>query len=104
VPDLFSVFNGQRACRRFQPDGEVGDDDVVKMLESPVRAPSAENTQPWSFVVRDARSRIDLAGWWTESWNAGGSEYARQITSDAGVYIGKPASQLSPPAGSRSAI
>jgi nitroreductase len=83
VADLFLVINAQRACRRFVPDGDVSDADVEQMLDAPVHAPSAENTQPWYFVVvRDERTRIDLAAWWTETWRAGGSEYARQIATD----------------------
>jgi nitroreductase len=84
VADLFSVINSQRACRRFDPDSEVSDADIEQMLDAAVHAPSAENTQPWNFVVvRDERTRIDLAAWWTETWQAGGSEYARQIATDA---------------------
>ena len=84
MAELFSVINAQRACRRFDPDGKVTDADVETMLGAAVHAPSAENTQPWCFVVvRDEQNRIDLARWWTETWQAGGSEYARQITTDA---------------------
>jgi nitroreductase len=83
VADLFSVINAQRACRRFDPDGKVTDADVDQMLDAAVHAPSAENTQPWSFiVVRDEQTRVDLAAWWTETWKAGGSEYARQVATD----------------------
>ena len=84
MAELFSVISAQRACRRFDPDGKVADADVEQMLNAAVHAPSAENTQPWSFiVVRDERTRIDLASWWTEIWQAGGSQYARQVASDA---------------------
>jgi nitroreductase len=85
MAELFSVICAQRACRRFDPDGKVTDADLERMLDAAVHAPSAENTQPWHFiVVRDAQTREDLARWWTETWQAGGSEYARQhVTSDA---------------------
>jgi nitroreductase len=84
VAELFSVINAQRACRRFDSEAEVPDADIERMLEAAVHAPSAENTQPWYFVVvRDEQTRIDLAAWWTETWQAGGSEYARQVASDA---------------------
>ena len=83
MAELFSVINAQRACRRFDPDGKVTDADVEQMLDAAVHAPSAENTQPWCFVVvRDEQNRVDLATWWTETWRAGGSEYARQMTTD----------------------
>jgi nitroreductase len=82
--DLFSVIHAQRACRHFDPLGAVPDTDIERMLDAAVHAPSAENTQPWSFIViRDEQTRIDLAAWWTEMWNAGGHEYARQVASEA---------------------
>jgi nitroreductase len=84
MTDLFSVIHAQRACRRFDPAGAVPDTDIERILDAAVHAPSAENTQPWSFiVVRDEQTRIDLAAWWTETWNAGGNEFARQHVSDA---------------------
>jgi nitroreductase len=87
MADLFSVIHAQRACRRFDPAGAVPEADIERMLDAAVHAPSAENTQPWSFiVVRDKQTRIDLAAWWTETWNAGGHEYARQVASDV-MYV-----------------
>ncbi len=76
-------MRAQRACRRFDPDGKVLDSDIEQMLQSAVHAPSAENTQPWAFVVvRDADSRRLLADWWTETWNAGGGDFIKQSLGD----------------------
>ena len=76
-------MRAQRACRRFDPDGKVLDSDIEQMLQSAVHAPSAENTQPWSFVVvRDADTRKLLADWWTETWNAGGGDFIKQSLDD----------------------
>jgi nitroreductase len=87
MAELFTVMGAQRACRRFDPDGKVSDSDLEQMLQAAVHAPSAENKQPWAFVVvRDERTRADLASWWTETWNAGGSEYARQNVSSDALY------------------
>jgi nitroreductase len=73
----------QRACRRFDPDGKVPDSDIELMLQAAVHAPSAENTQPWSFVVvRDEESRKLLADWWTETWNAGGGDFIKGSVDD----------------------
>ena len=81
--DLLAVMHAQRACRRFDPDGKVLDADVERILESAVHAPSAENTQPWSFVVvRNEDTRAQLADWWTETWNAGGGDFIRQSVDD----------------------
>ena len=85
MAELLTVMQAQRACRRFDPNGEVPDTDIGQMLAAAVHAPSAENSQPWRFiVVRDGHTRADLANWWTETWKSGGAEHARQIiTSDA---------------------
>jgi nitroreductase len=83
MTELRAVMRAQRACRRFDPDGKVLDSDIEQMLASAVHAPSAENTQPWSFVVvRDADSRRLLADWWTETWNAGGGDFIKQSLDD----------------------
>jgi nitroreductase len=83
VTELRAVMRAQRACRRFDPDGKVLDSDIEEMLASAVHAPSAENTQPWSFVVvRDGDSRRLLADWWTETWNAGGGDFIKQSLDD----------------------
>ncbi|MDT7764817.1 MAG: hypothetical protein QOC63_4237 [Mycobacterium sp.] len=81
--ELLAVMHAQRACRRFDPDGKVLDADLERMLQAAVHAPSAENTQPWSFVVvRDDQTRAQLADWWTETWNAGGGDFVRQSLDD----------------------
>jgi nitroreductase len=83
MTELRAVMRAQRACRRFDPDGKVLDSDIEEMLASAVHAPSAENTQPWSFVVvRDGDSRRLLADWWTETWNAGGGDFIKQSLDD----------------------
>jgi nitroreductase len=83
VGELLAVMHAQRACRRFDPDGKVLDADLERMLQAAVHAPSAENTQPWSFVVvRNEETRAQLADWWTETWNAGGGDFVRQSLDD----------------------
>jgi nitroreductase len=83
VTELRELVRSQRACRRFDPDGKVLDSDIEQMLQSAVHAPSAENSQPWSFVVvRNDESRKLLADWWTETWNAGGGDFVKQSVDD----------------------
>jgi nitroreductase len=83
VGELLALMHAQRACRRFDPEGKVLDADLERILESAVHAPSAENTQPWSFVVvRNEETRAQLADWWTETWNAGGGDFIRQSLDD----------------------
>jgi len=83
VTELRAVMLAQRACRRFDPDARVPDSDIEQMLQTAVHAPSAENTQPWSFVVvRDDENRKLLADWWTETWNAGGGDFIKSSLDD----------------------
>ncbi|MFM7225636.1 MAG: nitroreductase family protein, partial [Actinomycetota bacterium] len=58
--DLFAVVGRQRAHRAFT-DEPVADTVVARLLEAATFAPSAENRQPWEFVVvrdPDVRARI----------------------------------------------
>lgn len=58
---FFDLVRRQRACRRFSTD-PVDDDVVAAVLEAATYAPSAENTQPWEFVVvRDGEARRRIA-------------------------------------------
>ena len=50
MTEFFDVVLGQRAYRALRPD-PVPDDLVTKVLEAAIHAPSAENHQPWEFVV-----------------------------------------------------
>ena len=81
--DLLAGIATQRACRRFDPDAGVLDSHLEQMLDAAVHAPSAENTQPWTFVVvREEEKRSRLAAWWTEAWNSGGGDFVKQSVED----------------------
>lgn len=74
--DFFEVALRQRACRDFSSD-PVPDDDIGRILEAATHAPSAENTQPWVFVVvRDDATRTQLSELTQRVWNAGAREQA----------------------------
>jgi nitroreductase len=67
----------QRACRDFAPD-PVPDEDVARMLEAAVHAPSAENAQPWVFVVvRDVDRRRRIAELTRRLWDGGAGDHSR---------------------------
>jgi nitroreductase len=77
VPAFFDVVVRQRACRHFAPD-PVPDADVSRMLDAAVHAPSAENAQPWVFVVvRDAGQRRRIAELTRRLWNGGAGQHSR---------------------------
>jgi nitroreductase len=48
--DLFDAIQGRKSIRRFK-DTPVPDEDIKKILHAGRLAPSANNTQPWSFLV-----------------------------------------------------
>ena len=74
--DLFSVVSRQRACREFSA-GPVADADVAAILEAATHAPSAENRQPWEFVVvRDAQARATIGELTQRAWEAHGRAFS----------------------------
>jgi len=76
-PDFFSVVHAQRACREFT-DAPVDDDTIARILDAAVRAPSAENKQPWEFVVvRDERTRAAIGALMTRAWETAGRAFSR---------------------------
>ena len=73
---FFDVVLRQRACRRFDPR-PVHDDLVEQCLRAAVHAPSAENKQPWVFVVvRDDLVRQQLADLTRRAWREGGRSHS----------------------------
>jgi nitroreductase len=59
--DLFQAIGKRRSVRSFK-SGEVPEEDVIKILEAGIKAPSAGNIQPWAFVVtRDLKSKALLS-------------------------------------------
>ena len=76
VADFFDVVRSQRACRSFDPQ-PLDDALVGQVLEAATFAPSAENRQPWVFVVvRDAGRRTLLAELTRRAWEGGGREHS----------------------------
>lgn len=74
--DLFAVVARQRACRAFSDD-PVSDDEVAPLLEAATHAPSAENRQPWEFViVRDAAARAAIGELTQRAWEAHGRAFS----------------------------
>lgn len=77
APEFFSVVTNQRAHRKFKAE-PVPDELVERVLEAATYAPSAENTQPWAFiVVRDAAARALIGELNRRAWEGGGREFSR---------------------------
>lgn len=76
MAEFFEVVLSQRACRSFAPD-PVPDELVEQVLEAATHAPSAENRQPWAFVVvRDEKRRAVLGELTRRAWEGGGRRHS----------------------------
>ena len=74
--DFFEVARAQRACRAFAPD-PVPDAVVERVLEAATRAPSAENSQPWAFVVvRNDELRAHIGELTRRMWEGGARTFS----------------------------
>jgi len=77
MPDFFELAHRQRAHRFLEPDA-IPDADIEQILDAAIRAPSAQNTQPWQFVVvQDAQFRRTIADATRDAWVGFAREYSR---------------------------
>ena len=79
--DFFAVVARQRACRSFSNDA-VDDATIGRLLTAATFAPSAENKQPWEFVVvRDDATRAAIGAISRRAWEAHGRAFSeRRLT------------------------
>ena len=55
---------------------------IERVLEAAVKAPSAENRQPWAFVVvRDEQTRHAIAALTAQIWEGGARDFSKPNTS-----------------------
>lgn len=74
--DFFRVARAQRACRSFSDD-PVSDALIGRVLEAATYAPSAENRQPWEFVVvRDPVLRNRIGELMQRAWEQHGRAHS----------------------------
>ena len=75
-PSFFEVALRQRACRSFD-DADVDDYLIARCLQAATHAPSAENMQPWEFVVvRDPQRRAAIGELNRVAWRSGGRAHS----------------------------
>jgi nitroreductase len=78
MSDFFDVASRQRACRAFS-DAPVSDETIARILTAATFAPSAENRQPWEFVVvRDNGTRRRIGELTTRAWEQGGRAFSEE--------------------------
>jgi nitroreductase len=77
-PGFFDVVLTQRAARTFLPN-DVDDATVARCLTAATHAPSAENSQPFVFVVvRDSATRATIGELTARLWQGGARAYEEQ--------------------------
>jgi nitroreductase len=73
---FFDVVARQRAYRSFSRD-PVDDETIGRILTAATFAPSAENKQPWEFVVvRDPATRAALGDLSRRAWESHGRAFS----------------------------
>jgi nitroreductase len=83
VPEFFDVVRSQRAHRRLSTD-PVPESLIEQVIDAAVHAPSAENRQPWAFVVvRDPVLRAEVGKITAAMWEGGAREFSRPNTTEA---------------------
>lgn len=76
--ELLGLIRLQRACRQFSAEA-VPEADIDAMLEAATHAPSAQNRQPWVFVVvRSTALRAAVDTLTRDLWRAGGRAHSEQ--------------------------
>jgi nitroreductase len=80
---FFDVVARQRATRAFS-DQHVDDEQVGRLLDAATRAPSAENAQPWVFiVVRHPSTAATIESLTQRAWAEGARDYSAKRLSPA---------------------
>ena len=55
----YEAIRARRSVRKYKKGAQIPADDVKKMLEAAMMAPSAVNSRPWEFYVTDRREMLD---------------------------------------------
>ena len=59
--DTFDAIYGRRSVKRYDPDHEMPEADLTKLLEAAIQSPTSFNIQHWRFVVvRDPALRKQI--------------------------------------------
>jgi len=56
--DALETLFTRRSIRKYTSE-PVSEEDLRTILEAAMNAPSANNRQPWHFLVVDGRDRLD---------------------------------------------
>ena len=57
MSDFFDLVNQRESCRNYQPDHRPSKEQLLRCIEAARLAPSACNSQPWSFIVVNSEEK-----------------------------------------------
>ncbi|WP_010631795.1 NAD(P)H-dependent oxidoreductase [Sporolactobacillus vineae] len=63
---IIRAFQFRHACKKFDPDKKISDEDFNFILETAHLSPSSFGLEPWKFVVvqnKDLRKRLEGPAW-----------------------------------------
>jgi len=67
---IMDIIKGRRSIRRFKRGEKIPEEDLKKILEAAIYAPSAGNRQPWEFIIvenEDTKIRLAEAAYY-QTW------------------------------------
>ncbi len=66
--DAFEAIQARHSVRSYRPD-PVEEEKLMRVLEAARRAPSAQNRQPWRFIViRDPETKAKVKSCYKRDW------------------------------------
>ena len=60
---MIESIEKRRSIRRFEPDKPVTKEQLKRLLEAAMLAPSACNSRPWEFIAVTNRQQLDKIAW-----------------------------------------
>lgn len=64
--EIIRAFQFRHACKKFDPDKRISDEDFSFILETAHLSPSSFGLEPWKFVVvqnKDLRKKLEGPAW-----------------------------------------
>lgn len=64
--DTFEAIYQRRAVKHYDPQHELTDDEIQKLMEAAVQSPTSFNIQNWRFVLvrdKELREQLKAAAW-----------------------------------------
>ena len=81
MKDFFDLIARRESCRNYDPNKKVETEKLVKCIEAARLAPSACNSQPWSFVAVENEALLP------EVAKCAQTSGINQFTDDAGAFF-----------------